>query len=310
MHSDIPTNLNRDDSGYFDLQVNGYAGIDFNHDSLSSEALIAACRRLQNDGVAGILVTIITDKFDLMKRRLARIAEIHQSNRLVRETIWGIHIEGPFINENPGYVGAHPTAWVRPADTEVIEQLLEAADGLTRLVTLAPERDPHLKVTKLLSQKGICVSAGHCNPNLDQLNAAIDAGISMFTHLGNACPIMLPRHDNIIQRALSLYERLWLCFIADGIHAPYPALNNYLRCAGIERCIVVTDAMAAAGNGPGEYTLGNQTVITDENMVTRSPNHPHLVGSCATMPQMVQYLQKNIGLSADQIKQLTSINPR
>ena len=99
------------------------------------------------------------------------------------------------------------------------------------------------------------MSAGHCNASRDELRAAIDAGLSMFTHLGNGCPRTLDRHDNIIQRALGLRNRLTLCFIGDGVHVPYPALGNYLQLAGIDRAIVVTDAMAAARLRPGSYTL-------------------------------------------------------
>ena len=126
-----------------------------------------------------------------MMARLERIAAIRQREPLVREMIWGIHVEGPFINETPGYVGAHPPQAVRPADVENMKRLLEAAGGLTRLVTLAPERDTGLKVVRHLAQQGILVAAGHSNASLDQLQAAIDAGLSLFTHLGNGCPPLL-----------------------------------------------------------------------------------------------------------------------
>ena len=112
----------------------------------------------------------------------------------------------------------------------------------------------------MLANQNITVSAGHCNPNLDQLRAAIDAGLRMFTHLGNGCPQQLPRHDNIIQRVLSQADKLWICFIADGVHVPFFALRNYLKCADINRCVIVSDAMAAAGLGPGQYKLSRWEV--------------------------------------------------
>ena len=203
---------------YIDLQLNGYKGIDFNSDELSAGALHEACELLRADGVAGVLATVITDSLDRMAARLAKIAAIRRDDLLVREVIWGVHIEGPFLNETPGYVGAHPPEHVRPASVEAMQRLLEAADGLTRLVTLAPERDAGMKVTRFLAEQGVIVSAGHCDATLDQLRAAIDAGLSMFTHLGNGCPMLMHRHDNIIQRVLSVADRLWVCFIADGVH--------------------------------------------------------------------------------------------
>ncbi len=224
--------------------------------------------------------------------------------------IWGIHVEGPFINETPGYVGAHPPQAVRPADVENMKRLLEAAGGLTRLVTLAPERDAGLKVVRYLAQQGILVAAGHSNPSLDQLQAAIDAGLSMFTHLGNGCPLLLPRHDNIIQRVLSLRDRLTLCFIGDGVHVPLVALGNYLRLVGIERAVVVTDAISAARLRPGRYTMGAQSVDIGEDMVARSPDNSHLFGSTATMPQIAALLREELGLSPTDLQRLLFDNPR
>src|SRR5262249_50071839 len=153
----------------------------------------------------------------------------------------------------PGFVGAHPSHAVRPANLDDMRRLLDAADGLVRLVTLAPECDSQLRVTQFLAKQGIAVAAGHCDPTIAKLNEAIDAGLTMFTHLGNACPMHLHRHDNIIQRVLSIADQLWISFIADGIHIPFPALKNYLKCATLERSLIVTDAITAAGLGPGRY---------------------------------------------------------
>ena len=295
--------------GYIDLQINGYAGVDFNQDDLAEADLHRACERLREDGVAGILATIITDEIPLMEARLARIAAIREQDTLVRDVLWGVHIEGPFINETPGYVGAHPAWAVRPADVESMERLLNAAGGLTRLVTLAPERDSGMRVIQYLAQKKILVAGGHCDASLDQLRAAIDAGLSMFTHLGNGCPMQMDRNDNIIQRVLSLREHLTLCFIADGVHIPPMALKNYLQLAGIDRAVVVTDAISAAGLGPGRYPLGSQYVEIGDDLIARLPGREGLAGSTATMPRLVAMLRDNVGLSEEEILRLTRDNP-
>src|SRR5205814_4230702 len=127
--------------------------------------------------------------------------------------------------------------------------------------------------------------AGHTNASLEQLQAAIQAGLSMFTHLGNGCPMHMHRHENIVQRALSLSDQLWLMFIADGAHVAFPALGNYLRAAGLDRCVVVTDAIAAAGMGPGRYRMGRWDLLVGPDMVARAPDGSHLVGSAGTMKQ-------------------------
>jgi N-acetylglucosamine-6-phosphate deacetylase len=297
-------------SGYVDLQVNGYAEVDFNADQLNAEDVAKACERLRADGVAGILATVITADVDSMCRRLSNIVRVREQERTVTDMIWGIHIEGPFLNEEAGYIGAHPVASARPADIDSMKRLLDAAGGLARVVTLAPERDAGLEVTKMLSARGVLVSAGHCNATLDQLRASIDAGLSLFTHLGNACPMLLPRHDNIIQRALSLSDRLSIGFIADGVHVPCVALGNYLKCCGIGKAFIVTDAICGAGMGPGEYQLGGRRVVIDENLATWSADRSHLMGSAGTMPRSHRLLRDEMGLDEAQIRQLLDENPR
>ncbi len=297
-------------AGYVDLQVNGYADVDFNADVLAEERVAAVCRRLRKEGVAGILATVITADIEAMCRRLANIVRAREADATTAEVIWGVHIEGPFLNEEPGYIGAHPKECARPADVENMKRLLEAAGGLTRIVTLAPERDAGQQVTRYLSKHGICVAGGHCNPTLDELRAAIDAGMRMFTHLGNGCPGQLARHDNIIQRVLSEAERLHIGFIADGVHVPFFALTNYLKCCGIERAFVVTDAIRGAGLGPGEYSIGDRRVIIDENLATWAADRSHLVGSAGTMPRSAENLRSALGLSERDVRQLLCENPR
>lgn len=297
-------------AGYFDLQVNGYGGVDFNSEGLTADGLHRACARLELEGVVGCLATVITDAVPVMCARLATLATLRAADPLAQRLIAGIHIEGPFINEADGFRGAHPRDAVQPADVETMKRLLDAAGGLTRLVTLAPERDPGSRVTQLLASQGIVVSAGHSDASIDELRAAMDAGLSMFTHLGNGCPRQMDRHDNIVQRVLSLAGRLWLTFIADGAHVPFPALGNYLRLAGHHRCIVVTDAIAPAGLGPGRYTLGRWDLVIGEDMVARTLDGSQFVGSGTTMAQSADRLARALQLSAATIDQLTSINPR
>jgi len=295
---------------YIDLQINGYAGADFNSPELTDAEMHESCRLLREDGVAGVLATVITDELPRMEAQWARLADMRRRDPLVRQVVWGFHIEGPFINATAGYVGAHPPQCVRPADVDSMKRLLDAAEGLTRLVTLAPENDPGMKTTEFLARQNILVAAGHCDPSLDQLRAAIDAGLSMVTHLGNGCPMLMHRHDNIIQRAISLRDRLTLCFIADGAHIPLFTLKNYLDLIGLERTVVVTDAIMAARLGPGRYTLGAQSVDIGDDLVARSPDSSHFMGSTATMPRMVALLAGPLGLSRAEIRRLLVENPR
>jgi N-acetylglucosamine-6-phosphate deacetylase len=295
---------------FFDLQVNGYAGIDFNGNHLDETKVEQLCQRLESQAVAGILATVITDSLLVMEARLKRLVRVLQQVPSVQRMIQGIHIEGPFINPAEGFRGAHPVDAVTLSDVSAMERLLEAGDGLVRLVTLAPECDPGLKVTRLLADKSIVVSAGHTNASLDDLKAAIDAGLTMVTHLGNGCAAVMPRHDNIIQRVLSLREKLWLCFIADGAHIPFFTLKNYLDLVGIEKTIVVTDAIIAADMPPGRYRFGRWDLDIGEDLVARPPDKSHLVGSTVTMEKSFQNLTEVLGFSNADACQVLETNPR
>ena len=298
-----------DTDGYVDLQVNGYGGVDFNMDGLQPDDLHAACRRLEADGVAHVLATFTTDRLDAMLDRMRRLVALREQDDLARRLIAGIHIEGPFINSDKGYRGAHPAEHIRPPDPDEMERLLEAAGGLARLVTLAPEHDEGFRVTRLLSGRGIVASAGHCNPPLETLRAACDAGLSMFTHLSNGCAALVPRHDNVIERALALHDRLWLCFIADGQHVPFFVLGNWLRSAGLERACVVTDALAPAGFGPGTYRHKAFEVRVADDGVARLPDGS-LVGGAISMREAAANLVDHVGLSPQDARRLTVTNPR
>lgn len=309
----LPAAQTSNEPAFFDLQVNGYAGIDFNGfngDELTPDSLLAACEAMRADGVAKFLATIITDDLDVMAARAQRLVSATEASALAQAMVAGIHFEGPFISQEPGYVGAHPAHAARAATVDAAAKLIDAGAGLVRLVTLAPEQDADGRVTKWLAEQGVVVSAGHCNPSLEQLERSIDAGLTMFTHLGNGCPLLMHRHDNVIQRVLSLADKLWICFIADGVHIPFVALQNYLRLVGPEHAIIVSDAISAAGKGPGLYTLAGHQVVVDEQLATWAADRSHLVGSACTLRQMAENLRTKLSLSEEAIRRLTVDNPR
>ena len=214
-----------------DLQINGFAGVDFNSDELKGEDLLRAAMALKNIGVHKFLPTLITAPLDKMRSRAAKLALMVEENEELNQMIPGIHLEGPFISSADGYRGAHPLADVQLADLETVKELQESCAGKLLLLTLAPSRINEVEVTKFLTDQGVVVSAGHTNASTDQLKNAIDSGLQMFTHLGNACPRQLPRHDNIIQRVLALSDKLWISYIADGLHLPFFVLKNLLNTA-------------------------------------------------------------------------------
>ena len=293
-----------------DLQLNGYKGVDFNADVLSAAALRQACRAVRDDGGGQFLATVITDRLDRMVDRIAKLAEIHRTDTEVAAAMVGIHIEGPFISPQQGFVGAHPAAHVLPAEPSAARQLVDAGEGLVRLVTLAPEHDRGLSTTRWLSSQGVIVSAGHCDPDAATLQAAIVAGLSAFTHLGNACPALLHRHDNILQRVLAADGLRWVMVIADGVHLPPPLVRTIARVVGIDRLIAVTDATAAGGMGAGRFSLAGQEVVVRDDGAAWAPDRSHLVGSTASTGRIEDVLLLDVGLDPDEVHQVTRRNPR
>ena len=293
----------------FDLQLNGYKGVDFNGDDLSAAALRRACEAVRADGGGRMLATVITDRLDRMVARIARLAALHAADPLVADVMAGIHVEGPFISPERGYVGAHPPEHVLPAGPAAAELLVAAGRGLVRLVTLAPEHDDGQATIRWLFARGILVSAGHCDVSADILERAIDAGLAAFTHLGNGCPLALHRHDNVIQRVLAADRLRWVMLIPDAVHLPPSLVRTIIRAVGIDRVIAVTDATAAGGMGAGRFTLAGQEVVVDAEGAAWAADRSHLVGSTASMARICQVLRERVGLSEADVARVVSTNP-
>jgi len=262
-----------------DLQINGYAGVDFQRDDLTLEKLLQAARALRRDGCAKFFFTLITDEWSRLMTRLERARQLRAQSPELLEAIAGWHIEGPFLSGQPGFCGAHNPAFMCDPAPEHLRTLRAITGNDAVLITLAPERAGALNAIQLARQLGITVSLGHTNASAEVLGAAVDAGATAFTHLANGCPRELDRHDNILWRVAD-EPRLGASFIPDGLHvspAPFRALHRLL---GGERLIYyTTDAMSAAGAGPGRYTLGNVEVQVGQDQIVRQPGQTNFAGS-------------------------------
>ena len=165
-------------------------------------------------------------------------------------------MEGPYISPEDGARGAHPRAHVVAARREDFERRQEAARGRIVLVTLAPEVEGAIALIEWLVTTGVRVAIGHTSATGDQIAAAVSAGATLSTHLGNGCPSILPRHPNVIWDQLAA-DGLLASVIVDGHHLPPATVKSIVRAKGVDRMILVTDATAAAGSRPGRYRLGD-----------------------------------------------------
>jgi N-acetylglucosamine-6-phosphate deacetylase len=176
-------------------------------------------------------------------------------------------------------------------------------------MTLAPEVDPTRQVIRFLRAQQIVVAAGHTDASREQLLWAIDDGLGMFTHLGNGCPLSLPRHDQIINRVLSLADRLKISLIADNRHVPDFVLRLYLELIPDDNVIIVSDAISAAGLGPGVYPLGGQAIRVDEFGVAWAADGKHMAGSTGVLSEMAAWLVQDQGWARERVQKWTCENP-
>lgn len=279
----------------FDLQANGFAGVDFQRADLTPDQLRRAVDGLRRHHMHRILLTLITDEIDSLCRKLERIEEFRARDATVAETIAGYHIEGPYLSPKPGYCGAHPPDRMKAPDLREFERLQGAAGGRIRVITIAPEWRGSDEFTAECARRDVCISLGHTDASEADIDRAIAAGARLCTHLGNGCPSEMHRHDNITQRLLARDE-LIACFIPDGIHIPPHALKNFFRAKPPGKVILTTDCMAAAGAPRGRYSIGRLEIEVGEDRVVRHPGETTLAGSALTLEKGVSNFSRWTGM--------------
>jgi N-acetylglucosamine-6-phosphate deacetylase len=260
--------------GFIDLQINGAFGIDVRSDP---EVLAKLARELPKTGTTSFLPTAVSwpaERYDSF------LEVLKDASRSPGANILGAHVEGPFLA--PARRGAHDPANLRPVDLGLTKKLL--ASGMVRIMTLAPELPGAREAIRLLTDGGTVVSAGHTDVSDEEMVRAIDAGLSMGTHLSNAMSPFTHRAPGAVG-ALLADDRVRASIIADGVHVHEGALRLAYRQKGPEGLALITDATEAAGMPPGEYELSGRKVRLEDGEV-RLPDGT-LAGSALTMNRAV-----------------------
>ena len=292
--------------GWVDIQVNGFAGIDYNSPATPHEEIARSVHVLYSSGVTRFYPTVITGAPEDMVAALKNLARA-KDTLPEGAAMDGFHVEGPHISPDDGPRGAHPRRWVRKPDIDEFYRWQEATGGRIRLVTLAPEWPEALRYIEAVVAQNVVVSIGHTNAEARNIADAVSAGASMSTHLGNGAHSVLRRHPNYIWEQLA-EDRLRASFIADGIHLPQSFLKVALRSKGVERAVLVTDASSPAGCAPGRYRLGEQEVdLTADNRVVLA-GQDRLAGSALRMDHGVENLMRLGGLSLADAVRLATVN--
>ena len=261
-----------------DLQVNGYAGVDFQRDGLSGDDLLKAARGLRQDGCPRWLLTLVTDEWGALTARLRHLRAVRAQSAELRQAIAGWHVEGPFLSDQPGFHGAHNPAVMLDPTPEHVRTLREITGNDPLLLTFAPERVGALEAIQCAVPLGIKISLGHTNATVDVLRAAVRAGATGFTHLGNALPQQLDRHDNLLWRVFDT-PGLVAGLIPDTIHVSPPLFRLIHKLLPPEAIYYTTDAMSAAGAPPGRYTIGRLELEVGADQIVRVPGKTNFAGS-------------------------------
>jgi N-acetylglucosamine-6-phosphate deacetylase len=244
--------------GLVDLQVNGCYGADF-VDATGAQWATAR-RRLLETGVTAFVPTFITAPVPRLVAALRRTADLLPALPEVGARVLGVHVEGPFLS--PRRRGAHNPDWLCNPTPEAVDALLDAAPGLLRIHTLAPELPGALDAVGKLAAAGLLVSVGHSNATAAEVEAAADAGARMVTHLFNAQRPLHHREPGVVGQAL-VDPRLTSGLIADLTHVAGPVCRLAFQAAP-GRIVLVTDAVAAAGMPlGGQYVLGGEELVLD-----------------------------------------------
>ena len=296
-------------SGLCDLQVNGFAGVDYNDSTLMPEEFEKSLFAMLSTGVTTCLPTVITGSEDWQIQCFHALEAGRNASKLAQAMVPGYHLEGPFLNPEEGFCGCHPTKWMRSATWDHFERLQEAAGGRITLITVAPEIKGVLDLIPKWVEKGIAVAIGHCNPDRDTLLRAADAGATLSTHLGNGIAQMLPKTDNPILGQLA-EDRFSASFIADGFHQQPHVLGVYLRAKQSIRTILVTDGTAGSASLPGRYSLGATRIERQLEGMVYIHGTRILAGSSATLSGCLANVINWYGTPFDEAIRWASEQPR
>ncbi len=254
--------------GLFDLQINGYGGVWFSEQTLTADRVIKAIEPYFAHGVARLCPTLITSSYETLAAGFEAIRRACETFPWVGHVVAGCHLEGPYLSTEDGPRGAHPKAHIRPADWQEFCDLQKVSGNRIRLVTIAPEVPHAIEFICRAVETGVRIAIGHTAASAEQIQAAVAAGATLSTHLGNGAHSMIRRHPNYIWEQLG-EPRLSASIIADGKHLPDSVIRSMIRAKTAAKTILTCDASGWAGCAPGTYEneLARIEVLDDGRIV-------------------------------------------
>jgi N-acetylglucosamine-6-phosphate deacetylase len=295
--------------GFVDLQVNGYGGRELTSEEVSVADVAAVARSMDECGVTSFCPTLTTHSRQTLEHALRTIAAACEASPETASRVCGIHLEGPYISPEDGPRGAHPKAHVREPSVEELRALHEASGKRIRILTISPEYDAAPEVIRWAAAAGMIIAIGHTSATHEQIGAAVEAGASMSTHLGNGAHGTIRRHPNYLWSQLA-EDRLTASLIADGHHLPAEVVKVMLRAKTPARCVLVSDITGLGGMPPGRYETGLGAVeILENGRLVVAGQRQFLAGAALPIGVGVANVMRFAGLSLKGAVDLASVQP-
>lgn len=286
--------------GFIDIHNHGNMGYDI-MDS-TEEAVDNISRFHLGNGVTSYLGTVITSSYEDMSNAIMNIVNYKNKEELAQ--LIGIHLEGPFFSMEKK--GAQPGKYIKNPDIEEIKEIINMSQGRLKMVSLAPERPGALDIISHLKSKGITVALAHSNASFEEAEAGIYHGATVATHMYNGMREFAHREPGIIGATL-LDERVYCEIIYDRIHLHDAAFKIALRMKGVDKIVLISDAMMAAGLSDDEYELGGQKVIV-KNRVARLESGS-LAGSTLNLRDAVYNMVSHLNIPIKDVIRMASLSP-
>ena len=290
--------------GFIDVHTHGAYGYDTNDGE--PEGLRNWMKKIPEEGVTAILPTTVTQMPDVLTKAVANVADVVENGYEGAE-ILGIHFEGPYLDMD--YKGAQPPEAIAQATVEQFDMYQEAAKGLIKYITLAPEHDEGFALTKHCKETGVVVSMGHSSATYEQALMGIANGATSMTHVYNGMTAYHHRNPGLVGTAFRVRD-IYGEIICDGCHSHVAALNNYFTAKGRDYTIMITDSLRAKHCPPGgNYQLGGHDIEIDENGLAHLKGTNTIAGSTLYMNRGLRILAEEALIPFDQALNSCTINP-
>lgn len=295
--------------GFVDLQVNGYGGQEFSSTALTPEGVADIVRKHWAFGVTALCPTLTTQRFECLVHGMRAVDFACQHFADIAHSIIGIHLEGPYLSSEDGPRGAHPREHCRRPTWEEFQHLQEAAGGRIRLLTMSPEFPESAAFIARVSAHQVVVAIGHTAANGEQIQAAVEAGARLSTHLGNGAHGMIRRHPNYIWHQLA-EDRLMASLIVDGQHLPPEVVKSIVRAKSPERCILVSDVSGLAGLPVGPHaSMGGEVELLADGRLVVAGQQQLLAGATQPIGLGIANVMRFAGVGLPQAVAMATVHP-